>query len=322
MLPTNPEKLRRETLRKEVEEIEAAMKKGQEPTQSVEVKEEGSPSKSTEIITEQKKPTQETVKDLEYWKAECGTWKSRYSTTKAKQDSNIYNLRQENLSLKEEVVNLSKALNQARQSMPKSASKLDEAFGSEEVDVLGEKTADTLKTIIRDTNKRVDDQEARIEAEKLKRKEDKLSEDRKSEYAGFKARLAGLVKNLDKLNADQKFIDWLQLPDELTGDLRHDILRKAEAGRDVGRCAELFNQYNAVAAKEEPTDSINKRIAPTQQAGSDTVQDIQPRDELTIAEVDKFYLDVRKGLYKGRYTEEKAMVEKIDHAQSYGLIKF
>ena len=320
MLPTNPRKAREARLREEVEAMEAEAQKGHEvdPTQSTAVKEVESSTEVVEVIAEETKEN-EPEKNLEYWKDRSSEFENRWKVSKAKYDSNIYQLRQDNLSLRNMNIEAKKRLNVVLQERTDSQpSKLDKVFGQEQINVLGKETAEVIKDAIKTTNDRVDAQEEKIKADNLQREEDDLKDAYQVEWNTFTARLAKLVPNLSKLNTDKKFLAWLEQPDELTGDIREDILAKAEKARLVGPIAALFNQYKPVGDTTE--DSVSKRIAPTNQEGSDTVSNIKPSDEIPMAVVEKFYDDVARGHYKGRYSEKKAMEKKIDTAWASGNI--
>jgi chromosome segregation ATPase len=322
MLPTNPRTARTATLRAEVEALEAEQKGQTDPTQSTEVKEEESSSEVTEVIAEQKEvkeTKEEVVQDLQYWKDRSNQFENRWKVSKAKYDSNIFKMKQENLSLKNVNIEVKKKLNQVLQAQAASKpSKLDEVFGEEQVDVLGQSTVDVIKNTIAETNKRVDEQEAKAKEDQLAREEQELKDEYNKEYNGFISRIEKLVPDLKKLNTDKGFLEWLKEPDDFSGDLREDILAKAESSRDVGRVAKLFLQYKPKKAPAQ--DSVSKRIAPSNTEGSVTTSSIEPKDTIPMAQVDKFYDDVARGKYKGRYTEKKTMEAKIDKAWASGRI--
>ena len=311
MLPTNPMDLRRQKMKAEIDLMESeAMKKDESPTQSVEETKEGSPPEVAETITEQPVETNPNpVQDLEYWKARCVTAENRFNTSKPKYDSNIYQLKQENLALKKDRVELSKALNQARQAVIEDKpDPLDAVFGQEQIDTLGKDTVDKLRKTLTETNDAIEANRVKAEADRLKAEEKRLKDELDAEYDVFTARVKNLVPNMEELDKDPAFIKWLGNADPVSGDLRMAILRNAEASRDVGRVAEMFNQYKPAAV--EVADTISARIAPVSKEGSDPLSDTS-KNTMTMAEVDKFYDDAIRGKYKGRYTEKQAMLEKI-----------
>ena len=163
MLPTNPRTAREAKLREEVEAMEAEEQKGHEtdPTQPTEVKEEESSSEVAEVTAEETK-VNEPEKNLQYWKDRSNEFENRWKVSKAKYDSNIYQLRQDNLSLRNVNVEIKKRLNVVLQERTASKpSKLDEVFGQEQIDVLGEDTVNVIKDAIKTTNDRVDAQDKR-----------------------------------------------------------------------------------------------------------------------------------------------------------------
>lgn len=324
MLPTNPRSVRETKLREEVEAMEAEAQKDQtiDPTQSTKVKEEESSSEVAEVITGQEVKVKETEpeKNLPYWKDRCLEYENRFKVSKAKYDSNIFKLKQDNLSLRNVNIEVKKRLNVALQAQAASEpDKLDEVFTKEQVDVLGQETVDVLKDEFARTNKRVEDAEAKVDADKLEQEEKDLKSDYEAEWNNFTSRLKKLVPDIVKLNTDKGFLAWLKEPDELTGEIREDILAKAEEARLVGPIVQMFKGYKPVKVANTQ-DSVSKRIAPANKEGSDTVSNIQPNDTMTMAEVDKFYDEVGRGKYKGKYTEKKAMEAKIDKAWAAGKI--
>lgn len=311
-------------LDKEIEELEAMAVEGEKPTQSPDdTKRESSPEVTDGTAEEQAnlKPN-EPVQDLEFWKNRALTAEKRFNVSKPKYDSNIFKLKQDNMVLKKVRVELLQQLNIARQNA-KAVQKdpVDSLFNEETVDVLGKETANAIKKSIKDTNARINDQEARIEAKRIRDEKNMFEVEKKSEYSSFLSRLERIVPDQRSTNSDPRFVEYLKEPDEMTGEIRMDLLRNAEDSRDVGRVAQFFLDYkNSVGApKNTPRDSINKHIAPTKGAGADSVTDNKPLG-FTTADVDRIYNDVAKGKYRGRESEKIAILAQIDQAYLAGQI--
>lgn len=313
-------KRRADELDKDIADLEGLMRqKVEEPTESTEEEESGSPEEAPEVIAQQEEQSKEPVRDLKYWKDRCLVSEQRFNVTKPKYDSNIFKRKQENIELQGRVIKLSKSLNEANQLLAsKKVSNLDKLMDEESVDVLGESVAGKMTAAIKETNDRVAEQERKLRDKELLDSERKLKFDIDSTYEKFMGKLNRLVPEQVQINNDPKFIEYLKGVDEETGDIRFDLFRGAESNKDAGRVAHFFNQFKA--RQVVPKDSVNKRIAPSTE-GSDAESNINPdAGKMKMSFIKRFYHEVNKGKWKGRHTEKEAMVERIDGAMASGQI--
>lgn len=318
--------LRVQKLKEETAELEKAWQEGSnDPTQSPKANDEGSLSKEAEGIAGQEEATrsnnepQTETKDLAYWRKEAGDYKQRFSVSKAKYDDNIRKLKDENLLLQQDRVELKKELNQLRQSVAANTpSKIDQAFNKETEDVLGSNTADAIKQTLKDQQALIDSLKSDLANAQLEKESKNIQDQRVSEYNSFLGDLIKLVPDYEAMNADEKFLDWLDAPNSI-GKIRFDLLRKAEASRDVERVAQFFMDYKAQKSTKTQ-DSINKRMVP-EGKGSEDIPDSDPNKKLwKKSEIDEFYRQVTKGEWKGRYKERKLKEDEIDQAYLSGRI--
>jgi len=313
--------VRMDKLDKEIDELIKGSQEGSEvdPTQSTEVAKGESSSEVAEVITEQEvvQPTEIKAEEdtLEYWKGRALTAEQRYNVSKPKYDSNIYQLKQENLQLQRDRVELQKSLNQLRQATSKKEDTLDELFDKQTVDVLGQKTADAIKNSIKETNARVDKQEESAADAKVAADEAKIQSQINSDYDTFIADLTRMVPDQAELNTDKLFHKYLEGVDEVSGKIRWDLLRQGQSVGQAKWVAQIFMDYKESLKEKKvtPVDSVNKRIAPTKD-GATSVQDITNAGKVTMEFVDKFYNDITHGVYKGRYKEQMAIEAQIDKA--------
>lgn len=319
---------RMDQLDKEIDELVKGAQEGSEvaedPTQSVEGAKEESSSEVTEAIAGQEEAVQSTKTKaeegtLDYWKERALTAEQRYNVSKPKYDSNIYQLKQENMALQKSRVELQKSLNELRQASTVKSDKLDKLFDQQTIDVLGKKTVDAIKDSIRDTNARVDKQEATVAEDKVKADEQKIKNQVEADYDSFIAELTRMVPDQAAINTDKRFHEYLRGVDELSGKIRFDLLRKGQAANEPTWVAKIFKDFKKTLepVKAEPVDSVNKRIAPTKD-GATSVQDIANAGKITMEFVDKFYDDITHGEYKGRYKEQVAIEAQIDQAYITG----
>ena len=323
---------------KEMAEMEAMMQEGAAtPTQSSDDSPEGSPERASEGTTEQafqeleapdtsdvvdpfgQDEQTEPVQDLAYWKDRALVSEKRFNVSKPKYDSNIYKLRTENSQLLAEKIELAKQLNQLRQAS-RAESPAESILDSKQiVDVLGQETADAIRKSIETTNARVDAQ-AKSQAERdIAEAEARLKITNERKYNDFLRDLSELVPDQAVINKDPKFIEYLRQPDEHLGVERFELLREAEGKGNATRVASFFKSFKK-ASKQAPGDSINKRIAPNSKASPTTDLHTNTGGKISAKYIDKFFADVNKGVYKGRYKEQQAIQSKIDEAYMSGNI--
>jgi hypothetical protein len=319
----------------EMAEMEALMQAGPaDPTQSSEDRTEGSPDVPFKETAEQafvapeavvdpfaSTQTQEPVQDIAYWKDRALVSEKRFNVSKPKYDSNIYKLRTENSQLQADKIALSKQVNTLRQTaVATQTSPVDNMLSSKQVvDVLGQETADAIRQSIVDTNARVDAQATAQADKEISDAEARLKTSVDARYNEFIRVLTELVPDQGVIDKDPAFIAYLKEPDEHIGVERFELLREAEKAGNAARVASFFNGFKKIA-KKAPGDSINKRIAPDSTASPTTDLHTNTGTKISAAYIDKFFSDVTKGLYKGKYTEQMAIQAKIDEAYMAGNI--
>lgn len=299
----------------------------EDPTQSSEGESEGSPKEELNETTGQEEEDspietdkiEDEPQDLEYWKNRATVAENRFNVSKPKYDSNIYQLKQENLQLQEDRVSLKKELNDLRQKSKSPSGSMDKLFTQETIDVLGEETVNAIKNAITETNTKVDQQEQKFIQDQLKSEEIRIQGENARQYQVFIEKLTEIVPNQTAINSNPKFLEYLNEPNAV-GVPRINLLRVAEKAKDVERVASFFQEFEKTQVKPKSKDSIMNRVAPGSTSSSETNSSVVPTN-ITTAFVDTFYKDVVKGKYKGRYTEQTKIEKLIDKAYMENRIK-
>jgi hypothetical protein len=129
------------------------------------------------------------------------------------------------------------------------------------------------------------------------------------------------VPDWKEINADPKFLDWLMEVDQLTGLSRQTYLEDAQRNLDVNRVVSFFStwQGNNGQSVAQPTrnavaSQLDKQVAPGRgrSGGAPTVEQHKmyaPKD------IQKFFDDVRKGVYRGKEAERDRIERDIFAAQ-------
>lgn len=138
----------------------------------------------------------------------------------------------------------------------------------------------------------------------------------------FIERLTARVPDYETVNTSEGFLDWLSEIDPIYGAPRQDALTVAGNARDVDRVAFIFNAYKATLQAPAPVtpaaNKLDKQVAP--RTGAHTTAPVAARNTFTVAEVQAFYRDMQRGVYRGRDAEAAAMEQKFNAALAEGRI--
>jgi hypothetical protein len=123
----------------------------------------------------------------------------------------------------------------------------------------------------------------------------------------FYERLTQLVPDWQAVNKDDGFLGWLAEIDPMYGQPRQAALTAAGNARDVDRVAYVFNAYRGtVPETPKPASRQEPQVSP-HTSGNGGVQVLQQaaagQQVITIQQVEAFYKDVQRGLYRGREAE-------------------
>ncbi|WP_110647602.1 hypothetical protein [Salinicola peritrichatus] len=164
--------------------------------------------------------------------------------------------------------------------------------------------------------------------ERVERLEQQLQQNRQDQQddleARFWQRLHQLVPNLQEINADQGFLDWLAGIDRFAGVPRQQLLEDARTKLDAERVAGIFDAYSSGA---QPPDQSGGAGSGKREIPEEQIQPRQSRSTQTPAgakvwtrdEIQKFYKDRREGRYS---REEGERVEAdIFAAQQQGRVQ-
>ena len=142
--------------------------------------------------------------------------------------------------------------------------------------------------------------------------------------AQYFATLDELVPNWEIQNDDPEFNDWLKQLDPASQRTRLDLLKRAEAGRQGYRVAEIFRAYNEereIGARDQPPPAKQPSIDP-RSGGGEQLPAGEPDVKLwKRSEISKFYADRKSGVYRGREAEARKIESDILAASREGRIR-
>jgi hypothetical protein len=140
-----------------------------------------------------------------------------------------------------------------------------------------------------------------------------------------------------EINRDPEFIGWLQHPDPFSGGIRHHMLTQAFKDGDAGRVLAFFNAFaTSHGATPRPADPapapgsapqapgkvpLEQLAGPRQNAPTAQSTQIPQERVWTGKEIEKFYRDCTRGLYRGKEAEKAKIENQISAAMMEGRVK-
>lgn len=228
----------------------------------------------------------------------------RFNRYKGSTDRTLFELRKENADLLRTVSSLRTEIASKSTAI---AEPTKDVFTQEAYDILGEDAINAIKASNASVQAQLD--EVRLQ---LKKKDEDNESNRAAELLAqnekeFMTNLEKLVPDLQAMNADDDFNEWLRSegPD---GVERLTVLRDDQARFDYRRVSEFFIEYKRkkTTGPRKVTDDINQHIGPTNSNTGQSNRTQDPRSKGTIkqSEINAFQRKVAKGDFK--YFPEKA----------------
>lgn len=134
--------------------------------------------------------------------------------------------------------------------------------------------------------------------------------------------LAKLVPNWETVNESTAFLAWLGAEDPVYGVPRQSGLNAARESLNANRAAAVFKTFESTQAPAPAAkpNVLDKQVSPRAVATPEpTVQ--TGAEVLASRDIDKFYLDVRLGKYRGQEDEANRIEQVINQALAEGRVR-
>lgn len=323
-----------EEMEKDIEEMEKVFSNPEEENESA-TETENETEELTEVETteeEQESIPEETTDTIEEQKTKKTRedWKKRFTKYKAATDATIHQLRvdyaaalEQNNGMFRRVQELVEEVRTLRDQISAN----EDIFSDEEKDVLGVDAINAIqkanKTLLEKQVKPLQEELRKRDLDVQKERELRAAQERERAYADFKAMLAANVTgDLEAINLDPKFAEWLNTTEPGTGVPRIISFRKAESVGDVMRVAGFFNEYEA--RKSSGNNLLEKKVTPTGKGTTATThnKDTTKQNRIwTTSQIDAFMDDQIRGAFKGKESLEKEIEAEIKAAISSGRVR-
>jgi len=255
---------------------------------------------------------QEVVEDsVQPEKPARTNWKKRYTNFKASTDTTIFQLRQENATLKESLVGLrGNIADLTEQLTALKPSTFDGVITQEDEDTIGPDAVKIMKKTSEALSKPLEEKLKQLEDEKRAREVADAKASRADASAGFKGKLVSLVEDFDKVDLNPKFLQYLGETDPQTGVPRKEFFDRAVAYGDFVRTAGFYNDF-ARSLPQSKESILAKKVAPIGGGATPSAEGVGRPKTYTMEEFDKTYSDYQKGAYRN-LEEKNNLIKKMD----------
>lgn len=243
--------------------------------------------------------------------ADEDSWEHRFKVLTGKYSAEVPRLAADNRELKHQLKSLEaelEAMKQGKAASPQSFVK------PEEVEEYGEPLIDLIRRAAREevSAKEAEIKELKAKIEAFDSRTSKVVE------VDFYESLAREVPDWVAINDDKNFHKWLSGYDELTGEVRQNLLSQAEASRDARLVANFFKAYKK--AGQSWAASASKKLESQVVPDSSRVSKPPVGKKIwTSQEIGNFYAAVRRGEVSDK--DAVAIEAEIHAAQLEGRIR-
>lgn len=281
---------------------------------------DASPAEHSELVAQDVQP----VTDGQVENRTAGeNWELRYKNLRNSRDEKLYEAKRQ-LSAALHSISVLQARVSELQAVQPKVDPLTGVFTDEDVENLGQGTVDALQKATRKaTEAATASLEKQLKEQQELRKQDQrvLAERTKKEaYDIFLSRVESAVPNWETINYEKGFEEYLLQPD-YDGTQRKAYFSQAEAQGNAALIIRYMKEYEGFKkAPMKKPDPLADKVTPTGDAGGVATVSEGKQETVSRAFIDKFYDDLTRGRYQGRYTEQKAIEAKIDKAMMEGRI--
>jgi hypothetical protein len=303
---------------RELEALEKQLTDAQNPAPADPAPNPAEPPQDPQPAPAEPKPVEPTPTPTEPVVTE-EKWEQKYKTLKGMYDAEVPRLHADVRDLKAQVDSLRKAA-ETKPVEPAAPAKLVtdadvEAFGSDLIEVQRK----VAREVAAEFRGELD--AMRVENEKLR--EQLTSTGTQVSEASFEQRLYRLVPDFEAVNADPKWIAWLNEVDPLLRAPRASVAQQAFNRGDaegVAHYVSLFKQNTApVEQKADKTEELERQLQPNR--GASSAPSASPKGKVyTNSDIEKMFRKAADLGTKGQSDAAKKLEAEIDAAYMEGRV--
>jgi len=306
---------------RELEALEKQLAEGNNPAPAEPPPTPAEPPQDPQPQPAEPKPVEPTPKPTEPEVPE-ETWQQKYKTLKGMYDAEVPRLHADLRDLKAQVDNLRKAA-ETKPAEPAKTAKPEKLVTDADVQAFGEDLIEVQRKVAREVAA-----EFRGELDAMKAENEKLREQLNTtgtqvSEASFEQRLYRLVPDFQAVNADERWIGWLNEVDPLLRAPRKSVAQEAFNRGDAEAVAHYIGMFKAsVAPVEQPRDKaaeLEKQIQPQRSAAAAPVS--PAAKTYTDAQVQKMFQKSVELSARGQRDEAAKLEAEIDAAYREGRVR-
>jgi len=306
---------------RELEALEKQLTEGQNPAPADPEPTSAEPPQDPQPQPAEPKPVEPTPKPTEPEVPE-ETWQQKYKTLKGMYDAEVPRLHADLRDLKGQVDNLRKAA-ETKPAEPVKTAKVEKLVTDADVQAFGEDLIEVQRKVAREVAA-----EFRGELDAMKAENEKLREQLNTtgsqvSEASFEQRLYRMVPDFQDVNADPRWINWLNEVDPLLRAPRKSVAQEAFNRADAEAVAHYVGMFKSSIAPVEPVNDkaaeLEKQIQPKRSAST---APISPQARIyTDAQVQKMFQKSVELSSRGQREEAMKLEAEIDAAYREGRVK-
>lgn len=308
---------------KELEEIEKQLTKAAEPeaqpapeepkAEEAQPTKEAAPEPAPKPEVKPDKPAEPSAEDV--------TWQQKYRTLKGMYDAEVPRLHAELKELKAQVDKLRQAPPAPQEPPPKAAEPV-KLVTDADVEAFGQDLIEVQRKVAREVAAEFRQELDELKGENAKLREQLTATGTQVIEASFEQRLHRLVPDFDAVNADPKWIEWLNEIDPLLRGPRKNVAQQAFNTGDVEGVAhyvKLFKESMTPVATSDTAQELERQIQPSRSAASAPTP--SPKGRIyTNADIQRMFKTAVDLGAKGRHEEARKLEAEIDAAYTEGRV--
>lgn len=306
---------------RELEALEKQLAEGQTPAPAEPTPTPAEPPQDPQPAPAEPKPVEPTPTPTEPVVAE-EKWEQKYKTLKGMYDAEVPRLHADLRDLKAQVDNLRKA-SETKPVEPAKPAAAEKLVTDADVEAFGSDLIEVQRKVAREVAAEFRGELDAMRAENEKLREQLTSTGTQVSEASFEQRLYRMVPDFEAVNADPKWIAWLNEVDPLLRAPRSSVAQQAFNRGDAEGVAHYVAMFKKSVAPVEPTadktTELELQIQPNRSATS-TPPTSQKGKVYTNADIEKMFRKATDLSVKGRSDEAKKLEAEIDAAFMEGRV--
>ena len=306
---------------RELEALEKQLTEANNPAPAEPTPTPAEPPQDPQPAPTEPKPVEPTPTPTEPVVAE-ETWQQKYKTLKGMYDAEVPRLHADLRDLKAQVDNLRKAA-ETKPVEPAKPATTEKLVTDADVEAFGSDLIEVQRKVAREVAAEFRGELEAMRAENEKLREQLTTTGTQVSEASFEQRLYRMVPDFEVVNADPKWIAWLNEVDPLLRAPRASVAQQAFNRGDaegVAHYVSLFKQsIKPVEPAADKTEELERQIQPNRSATSAPPAS-QKGKIYTNADIEKMFRKATDLGVKGRLEEARKLEAEIDAAFMEGPV--